>query len=69
MHPPSSGKRPIGWRVVSNAKTTEASSAREAPAKSGGHADERRDADVDPDGRERPGGERAERGARGRRRS
>ena len=31
--PARSGSRPIGWRVVSNAKTTEASSACEAPAK------------------------------------
>lgn len=32
VHPPSSGRSPIGWSVVSNAKTTEASSARDAPA-------------------------------------
>ena len=33
MHPPSSGSSPSGWSVVSNAKTTDASSARDAPAK------------------------------------
>ena len=32
MQPPSSGSRPSGCRVVSNANTTDASSAREAPA-------------------------------------
>ena len=31
MHPPSSGKRPSGCRVVSKAKTIEASTARDAP--------------------------------------
>ena len=32
LHPPRSGKSPSGWRVVSNANTTDASSARDAPA-------------------------------------
>src|SRR6218665_432172 len=31
--PPNRGSKPMGWRVVSKANTTEASSAREAPAK------------------------------------
>ena len=33
MQPPSSGKRPSGCNVVSNAKTIDANRAREAPAK------------------------------------
>src|SRR5687768_10800117 len=32
-HEPNSGNRPMGWRVVSKAKTAEASMAREAPEK------------------------------------